>query len=388
MTPSRFREKIESSEKVSQSYVDSTTTTSQSYNSLQEKLGNISSIQSIVGNWSLDGFSMSKPLGKGKFGNVYQAKQRGSNHSVALKVIFKAQMQNSMAHRMLKREVEIQYRLQHENILNLYGYFQDAKNLYLILEFAEGGEYTKYLAQYGHTMSETVCRAHMGQVLSGLAHMHNRHVMHRDIKPENILIDKEGRLKIADLGSSVHMPPTITLPATSLKRYTMCGTPEYLAPEMIRCEGHNSSVDIWAVGILMYEIMYKRTPFTDNIQVVESHKKRKRDSFEDNSAIPTTGDDAGAMEMDEQEKENLLRKKLYHRILSYVDGNLMFEFSHCWLTKQLQQNLNSSNMTTSVPDILPAYRQQILRLLRSDARMRPSASEALSLISETSVSVT
>jgi aurora kinase len=75
----------------------------------------------MSGNWCLEGFSMSKPLGKGKFGNVYHAKQRGSNVPVALKVLFKAQMQNDMAQRMLQREVEIQYRLQHENILRLYG---------------------------------------------------------------------------------------------------------------------------------------------------------------------------------------------------------------------------------------------------------------------------
>lgn len=76
----------------------------------------------LGGNWSLEGFTMSKPLGKGKFGNVYHAKQKGSNVPVALKVLFKAQIQCELAQKMLKREVEIQYRLQHENILKLYGY--------------------------------------------------------------------------------------------------------------------------------------------------------------------------------------------------------------------------------------------------------------------------
>eukprot|EP01039_Chlorochromonas_danica_P017298 gene17298-20586_t len=187
----------------------------------------------MSGNWCLECFSISKPLGKGKFGNVYHAKQRGSNVPVALKVLFKAQMQNDMAQRMLQREVEIQYRLHHENILRLYGYFQDTKNVYLILEFAEGGEYTKYLVQHSHEMTEDRCHQHLQQIAAGIAFMHQRHVMHRDIKPENILIDKEGRLKLADFGSSVHMPPPPPSPlppsagssgggAAASRRYTMC----------------------------------------------------------------------------------------------------------------------------------------------------------------------
>lgn len=125
-TPSRLREtgSFGSSAEISSSSGSSSTLSSgrPSIVSLPTTAtATTASSSTMSGNWCLEGFSMSKPLGKGKFGNVYHAKQRGSNVPVALKVLFKAQMQNEMAQRMLKREVEIQYRLHHENLLRLYG---------------------------------------------------------------------------------------------------------------------------------------------------------------------------------------------------------------------------------------------------------------------------
>jgi hypothetical protein len=208
-------------------------------------------------NWKASDFTVGKPLGKGKFGNVYFARQKGgSNLPIALKVLFKSQMKHEQVILMLKREIEIQYELKHENINQLYSYFQDSKHVYLMLEYAENGEFYKYLQNSYRTnqiITEDHCKNFIYQITSALSFIHSRHIYHRDIKPENILMGVKGKLILADFGSAVRAPP----PSES-NRFTICGTPEYLSPEMILCLGHDSSLDCWSLGILMYEILYGR----------------------------------------------------------------------------------------------------------------------------------
>lgn len=270
--------------------------------------------------------------------------------------------------------------------LSICSYFQDTKNVYLILEFAEGGEYTKYLAQHTHDMTEERCHQHMQQIAAGIAFMHQRHVMHRDIKPENILIDKEGHLKLADFGSSVHMPPlppssSSSSSAIPMRRYTMCGTPEYLAPEVIRCAGHDHAVDIWALGVLMFEIMFKCTPFVDmtaspTIPPPQPSRKREREPSLDGTttsmATTTTTTTAAVMDAgDEGEDENRQRRQLYHRILSFTDGRLSFTEAQQWCQRKYGL----------MPTASPLYCQQILSLLRSEAQHRPTAHDVFTMLS-------
>lgn len=248
--------------------------------------------------------------------------------------------------------------------------------MYLILEFAGGGEYTKYLAQHGHDMTEDRCHQHLQQIAAAIAFMHQRHVMHRDIKPENILIDKEGHLKLADFGSSVHMPPSPASPSagsSTLRRYTMCGTPEYLAPEVIRCAGHDHSVDIWALGVLMFEIMFKCTPFVDmtSTPTTSSRKRVREPSLEGTTTTTTTTTTTAAADVDDDgEDENRQRRQLYHRILSFTDGRLSFPEAQQWCHRKYGQ----------VPSASPLYCQQILSLLRSEAHHRPTADDVLTML--------
>ncbi|KAE8664947.1 Serine/threonine-protein kinase Aurora-2 [Hibiscus syriacus] len=143
--------------------------------------------------WSLKDFEIGKPLGKGKFGRVYLAREVKSKYIVALKIIFKEQLEKYRIHHQLRREMEIQTSLRHPNILLLLGWFHDSVRIFLILEFAYGGELYNELRKHGH-LSEEQAATYIVSLTTALAYCHEKHVIHRDIKPENLLLDHEGIL--------------------------------------------------------------------------------------------------------------------------------------------------------------------------------------------------
>ncbi|VDK55148.1 unnamed protein product [Anisakis simplex] len=202
--------------------------------------------------FTLKDFDIGKPLGKGKFGSVYLARVKGVNFIVALKILFKSQLMKANVEHQLRREIEIQGHLRHPHILRLYNYFDDEKRIYLILEYAERGELYKELQKYQRFEEERAARL-MFQMADALQYCHEKKVIHRDIKPENLLLGLQGELKIADFGWSVHAP--------SSRRATMCGTLDYLPPEMIQGNDHDEKVDLWSLGVLCYEFLVGRPPF-------------------------------------------------------------------------------------------------------------------------------
>jgi serine/threonine protein kinase len=124
--------------------------------------------------------------------------------------------------------------------------------VYIILEYAPNGELFKSLAKAGGCgINEDLSRQYMHQIASAVSYLHERNVAHRDLKPENVLIGDDGSLKIADFGWAALILP-------GKRRFTLCGTPEYLAPEILNESGHCTAVDLWALGVLMYEFLYGR----------------------------------------------------------------------------------------------------------------------------------
>ncbi|TWW61873.1 aurora kinase A isoform X1 [Takifugu flavidus] len=202
--------------------------------------------------WSLENFDIGRPLGKGKFGNVYLARERQSRFILALKVLFKKQLEKAGVEHQLRREVEIQSHLRHPNILRLYGYFHDPSRVYLILEFAPKGELYGELQRCG-SFPEERSATYIMELADALNYCHSKKVIHRDIKPENLLLGANGELKIADFGWSVHTP--------SSRRSTLCGTLDYLPPEMIEGKTHDEKVDLWSLGVLCYEFLVGKPPF-------------------------------------------------------------------------------------------------------------------------------
>lgn len=204
--------------------------------------------------WGLKDFDIGRPLGKGKFGNVYLAREKSSKFVVALKVLFKNQILQSQVEHQLKREIEIQTHLRHPHILRMYGYFHDDTRVYMILEYAPKGELFKHLqAQPNRRFSEPEGAKYVYELTKALIYCHSKGIIHRDIKPENLLLGTQGELKIADFGWSVH--------SASSTRKTLCGTLDYLPPEMVKGTEHGPSVDIWSLGVLCYELLVGHPPF-------------------------------------------------------------------------------------------------------------------------------
>ncbi|KAF7279746.1 aurora kinase C-like [Rhynchophorus ferrugineus] len=207
--------------------------------------------------WTLTDFDIGRPLGKGKFGNVYLAREKKSKFLVALKVLFKSAIKDFNNEHQVRREVEIQSHLRHPNILRLYGYFHDESRVYLILEYApKGAVYVALMQSPEKRFSENICASYIRQIADALRYCHTKKVIHRDIKPENLLLGNNGEIKIADFGWSVHAP--------SSQRTTLCGTLDYLSPEMVAGKPHDEKVDLWSLGVLCYEFLTGKPPFEDS----------------------------------------------------------------------------------------------------------------------------
>ncbi|OAY81457.1 Serine/threonine-protein kinase Aurora-3 [Ananas comosus] len=169
--------------------------------------------------WGLGDFDIGKCIGEGKFGKVYLAREKQSGYVVAIKVIFKAKLDKYRFHAHLRREIEIQHGLDHPNVLRLFAWFHDDTRVFLVLEYAAKGELYKLLRSLRHFSEKRAAT---------------------------------GRLKIADFGWAVQ---------SNSKRHTMCGTIDYLAPEMVEKKAHDHAVDNWTLGILCYEFLYGVPPF-------------------------------------------------------------------------------------------------------------------------------
>ncbi|EPB89313.1 AUR protein kinase [Mucor circinelloides 1006PhL] len=211
--------------------------------------------QSEIKHWTLEDFEIGKTLGRGNFGSVFLAREKASGFIVALKVMYKEQLTALGIQKQLRREVDIQGKLKHPNILRLYGYFHDESRIFLILEYAANGVLYEELRSRVKFTEEEAAR-YTAQMVNALIYLHGKRVIHRDIKPENLMLGINGEVKIGDFGWSTHF-------YDSNRRRTLCGTLDYLPPEMVEGRMHDENVDLWSLGILLYELIVGSPPFEE-----------------------------------------------------------------------------------------------------------------------------
>ena len=217
----------------------------------------------------LSDFLIGKKLGSGQFGHVYLAKLKSTQFICAIKVINKKRLlkESIKCINQVRREIEIQSHLHHPNILSIYNFFWDKKNIYLVIEYAMGGELFQILHnEENGRFTEPKAAYYVLQVCNAIEYIHNLHIIHRDIKPENILISNEV-VKLADFGWSIHQK-------SNKSRPTFCGTAEYMPPEVINEEAHIPPSDLWCLGILIYELCAGEPPFTakNNAETIQKIK--------------------------------------------------------------------------------------------------------------------
>jgi serine/threonine protein kinase len=198
-------------------------------------------------------FTLGKTLGTGAFGRVRFVTHKSNGFNYALKMLKKHSIIKMKQVDHILSEKHILQLLKHPFIVNLYGHYHDERYVYLVLEYVVGGEFFTHLRKAGR-LENDFAAFYAAQIGSIFEYCHSKNVIYRDLKPENILINQDGYLKLTDFGFAK---------VIEHRTYTLCGTPEYIAPEVLLNKGHGKPVDWWTLGILIYEMIVGYPPFVD-----------------------------------------------------------------------------------------------------------------------------
>jgi serine/threonine protein kinase len=214
----------------------------------------------------IDDFELVKVIGKGSFGKVTLVRKRSDKKLFAMKVLTKASIIKRKQVDHTNTERRVLGSINHPFIVRLHYAFQTKEKLYFVLDYASGGELFFHLSRM-KKFSEATARFYCAELTLALDALHDHDVVYRDLKPENILLDGEGHVKLVDFGLAKEGVSAPTEGASSL-----CGTPEYLSPEVLDRQGHGTAVDWWNLGMVTYEMLTGLPPWytTDRDKLFES----------------------------------------------------------------------------------------------------------------------
>jgi serine/threonine protein kinase/CRP-like cAMP-binding protein len=235
--------------------------------------------------YAFNDLNLLRMLGTGTFGRVKLVQHRPTGTVAALKCMMKAQITNCHQEKNIMNEKNLLYACAHTFVLQLLSTYSDHDQIYMLMELVQGGELWSYVYDKfdliprtkigGFTKQHT--QFYAGCVISAFSLIHGKGIAYRDLKPENLLMDSAGYVKVIDFGFAKHIPYEKN-GSLQTKSFTLCGTPEYLSPELVLSRGHDKSVDYWALGCLIYELLVGNTPFQDDNQneifkkIIHSHK--------------------------------------------------------------------------------------------------------------------
>lgn len=209
--------------------------------------------------WNIEDFDIGQSIGKGGFATVFRAINRKTKEHVALKRSKRPTPTDPYFEARIANEIRIHSQLKHPNVLPMLGCFQDGDYVYFVLEVCQGGDLHKYLRRHG-PLSEELAVHVIQQLIRALEYIHDENVVHRDLKLSNILLtgdirDRNASVKIADFGLAIRKEHP------DEEHFTLCGTPNYIAPEVASCEAHGYPADLWSVGCLFYSLVVGAPPF-------------------------------------------------------------------------------------------------------------------------------
>ena len=220
-------------------------------------------------------FKFNYVIGKGGFGKVWQVIYKKTQEKYALKEMSKRKIIDKKSQKFINNELTLLKKLRNDFIVNIYYAFQDMDNLYLVIDFLSGGDLRFHVSRY-HIFSEEQTRFFIACIIQGLSYIHSKNIIHRDIKPENLVLDSRGYVRITDFGIAKENEKDNSSETS--------GTPGYMSPEALLKKNHTFSTDFFAIGVIGYEFMKGRRPFTGTKNEIKEKMKDEK-FFEENVKI-------------------------------------------------------------------------------------------------------